>query len=60
MTETQAESQPFIYFITVNYYSSQLISNLLESLEKQATIPYQLIIVNNSPDESDIEEIKSR
>jgi N-acetylglucosaminyl-diphospho-decaprenol L-rhamnosyltransferase len=57
MTETQAESQPFIYFITVNYYSSQLISNLLESLEKQATIPYQLIIVNNSPDESDIEEL---
>lgn len=56
MTETKLESKPVIYFITVNYYSSKLIKNLLESLEKQSKIPYQLVIVNNSPDDSEIEE----
>ena len=57
MTDNPPESQPVIYFITVNYYSSKLITHLLESLEKQAKIPYQLIIVNNSPDDSDIEDL---
>ena len=58
MTDNQAESPPEdIYFITVNYYCSKLINNLLDSLEKQATIPYKLIIVNNSADESEIEEL---
>lgn len=38
-----------IYLITVNYYSTDLIKNLLRSLPACSEIPYQLIVVNNSP-----------
>lgn len=57
MTENKAKSKPFIYFLTVNYYSSKLITSLLASLETQAKIPYKLIIVNNSPDDAEIEAL---
>ncbi|PZV18494.1 MAG: glycosyl transferase [Leptolyngbya sp.] len=42
-----------IYLITVNYYSTALIAQLLASIQSQigVDIEYQLIIVNNSPAE---------
>lgn len=38
-----------LYLVTVNYYSRQLIDRLLDSIK--GNIPYQFIIVNNSPPE---------
>lgn len=46
-----------IYFITVNYNSAELISNLRDSIQTTATIPYQLIVVNNSPDCQSISDL---
>lgn len=43
-----------IYFLTVNYYSTELIRNLQQSIALIAQIPYQLIIVNNSVDDATI------
>lgn len=43
-----------IYFVTVNYYSAEAIANLRRSIQQQENIPYQLIVVNNSPDDSSI------
>jgi N-acetylglucosaminyl-diphospho-decaprenol L-rhamnosyltransferase len=37
-----------IYFLTVNYYSTELITKLLKSIEQTAQTPYKLVIVNNS------------
>jgi N-acetylglucosaminyl-diphospho-decaprenol L-rhamnosyltransferase len=39
-----------IYLITVNYYSGELIANLLDSIRSQcsAQVSCQLVIVNNS------------
>jgi GT2 family glycosyltransferase len=45
-----------IYFITVNYYSTELVQQLLKSIA--ATVEeYQLLIVNNSPEDDSINEI---
>jgi GT2 family glycosyltransferase len=41
-----------IYLITVNYYSTELIANLLRSIQLEQTAIYQLVIVNNSPDDA--------
>lgn len=44
-----------IYFLTVNYYSADLIKNLLASLMAVDYHPeYHLLIVNNSPDDTAI------
>ena len=45
-----------IYFITVNYYSTELIKQLLISIEF-AKENYKLIIVNNSVDDDSIQQI---
>ncbi|TGG93059.1 MAG: glycosyltransferase family 2 protein [Aphanocapsa feldmannii 277cV] len=37
-----------LYFLTVNYYSSDLIKDLLKSLPPQKLAPYKVTIVNNS------------
>jgi GT2 family glycosyltransferase len=44
-------ARPVIYLITVNYYSTELIAKLLISIQVQADVNYQLIVVNNSPAE---------
>jgi GT2 family glycosyltransferase len=41
-----------IYLITVNYYSTELIANLLRSIQLEQPASYKLIIVNNSPDDA--------
>lgn len=43
-----------IYLITVNYYSAELIRTLLNSVRSQVTVNYQVVIVNNSPDDAQI------
>jgi N-acetylglucosaminyl-diphospho-decaprenol L-rhamnosyltransferase len=39
-----------IYFLIINYYSTDLIQNLIKSLENQNLENYQIIIINNSPE----------
>ncbi|EDX72485.1 hypothetical protein MC7420_3557 [Coleofasciculus chthonoplastes PCC 7420] len=40
-----------IYLLTVNYYSTQLIEKLIHSIPIHLNISYQIVIVNNSPDD---------
>ncbi len=50
-----------IYFVTVNYYSGLLISQLINSLPLTGDEnKYKLIIVNNSPDDSSIGNFASK
>lgn len=46
-----------ISFITVNYYSTEFIRRLLESVQKSLVADYQFIIVNNSPDDDQIQQV---
>ena len=48
-----------IYFVTVNYFSSNLIKKLIDSLEDNQGTKYQLFIVNNSPADGDIAKLQS-
>jgi GT2 family glycosyltransferase len=48
-----------IYFLTVNYYSTPLIDRLIRSLPPNPTIPHQLIIVNNSPEDQTLQPLGS-
>lgn len=45
-----------IYFITVNYHSTELIKQLLKSISA-ARQEYQLLIVNNSPEDDSLNQI---
>ncbi|MBD2488083.1 glycosyltransferase [Aulosira sp. FACHB-615] len=47
-----------IYFLTVNYYSTNLLTKLINSLPSSNQINYKFIIVNNSPDDSEISNLK--
>ncbi len=44
-----------IYFVTVNYYSTDLIKQLLASLRMAADDQCQVVIVNNSPDDRSVD-----
>lgn len=48
-----------IYFVTVNYYSTSLVEKLVSSILLDRDIDYQVIIVNNSPDDDSIHSLKS-
>ena len=48
-----------IYFITVNYYSTELIDKLICSLPNNNQIPYRLLIINNSSEDKIINKFKS-
>ncbi len=48
-----------IYFLTVNYYSTNLITRLINSLKKNYHDDYRIVIVNNSPDDSSIHDVKN-
>jgi GT2 family glycosyltransferase len=48
-----------IYFLTVNYYSTNLLQKLINSLPSSPNGRYQIIIVNNSPDDESIHHLKS-
>jgi N-acetylglucosaminyl-diphospho-decaprenol L-rhamnosyltransferase len=50
-----------IYFVTVNYYSGLLLSQLVNSLPLTSDKNnYKLIIVNNSPDDKSMENFANR
>jgi N-acetylglucosaminyl-diphospho-decaprenol L-rhamnosyltransferase len=48
-----------LYFLTVNYYSKNLISSLVLSISKSVTSPCQILVVNNSPKEASIHDLAS-
>ena len=48
-----------MYWLTVNYDSTDLIKRLIQSLEVHLGSNSQLIIVNNSPNDSSIHQLKS-
>lgn len=45
-----------IYFLTVNYYASDLIAKLIKSIENQNLEDYQILVINNSPGDSYIHQ----
>ncbi len=46
-----------IYLLSVNYYSTYLIARLIRSLPSSQTIPYQIVIVNNSPNDNTLQQL---
>jgi GT2 family glycosyltransferase len=48
-----------IYFLTVNYYCENLISKLINSIQKTSNIDYKVIIINNSPEDRSIDNLKT-
>ncbi|MEH1874372.1 glycosyltransferase [Nostoc sp.] len=48
-----------IYFLIVNYYSTNLVLELINSIEKTSHVDYKVIIINNSPDDDSIENLKN-
>lgn len=48
-----------IYLLAINYYSSQLIAKLINSISPIETIEYQIIIVNNSPEDKSLQDLKT-
>lgn len=48
-----------IYFLTVNYYSTELITKLINSLPVGDNLTYKTLIVNNSHDDESIGKLES-
>jgi len=48
-----------IYLLAINYYSSQLIAKLINSISPNQVVEYQIIIVNNSPEDKLIQHLKT-
>lgn len=48
-----------IYFVIVNYYSTDLVYQLFSSFPTESQIPYKLIVINNSPEDSSIYQLES-
>jgi N-acetylglucosaminyl-diphospho-decaprenol L-rhamnosyltransferase len=48
-----------LYFLVVNYNSSELIQRLVASLGVYAPGEYKIIIINNSPDDREVFKLKS-
>ncbi len=48
-----------IYFLIVNYYSTPLVSKLISSLPAIKNDQYKIFIINNSPDDDSIDQLKS-
>ncbi|OKH34051.1 glycosyl transferase [[Phormidium ambiguum] IAM M-71] len=48
-----------IYLLAINYYSSQLIAKLINSIYPNQAVEYQIIIVNNSPEDKSIQDLKT-
>ncbi len=49
----------YLYFLIVNYNSSELVARLIDSFEISSQVDYQIIIVNNSPGDQNIYKLKS-
>ncbi|QFS45332.1 glycosyltransferase [Nostoc sphaeroides] len=48
-----------IYFLIVNYYSTDLVFKLTSSINKTSRVNYKIIIINNSPDDNSIDNLKT-
>lgn len=48
-----------IYFLTVNYYSTNLVTKLISSIQASGDIPHKTIVINNSPDDRSIHLLKT-
>ncbi len=49
-----------IYFLTINYYSTPLVTKLISSLPDNQRFEYKIIIINNSPDDNSIYQLKNQ
>ncbi|NEP90557.1 MAG: glycosyltransferase family 2 protein [Okeania sp. SIO2C2] len=49
-----------MYFLTVNYYSTQLIQKLVNSIKLTPQLFQQIIIINNSIDDSSIYQLQNK
>jgi GT2 family glycosyltransferase len=49
-----------IYFLTVNYYSTNLLTKLINSLPANENNGYQIIIINNSSDDNSIYQLQNQ
>lgn len=48
-----------IYFLTVNYYSTNLVTKLISSLRDGRDVESKTLIINNSPDDDSIHQLKT-
>ncbi len=48
-----------IYLLTVNYYSTELISRLIYSIPENSNIPHQIVVVNNSRDDWALQKLQA-
>lgn len=48
-----------IYFVTVNYYSTDAIAKLIKSIHAYGSVDYKFIIVNNSANDAAIQQLKT-
>ncbi len=48
-----------IYFVTVNYYSTELIKKLINSIKLTSHLVPKIIIINNSTDDESIDQLQS-
>lgn len=58
MGETNINTD-YIYFLTVNYYSTQLIQKLINSIKLTRHLFNQIVIINNSTDDNSIYELQN-
>ncbi len=50
-----------LYFLTINYYSTDLLGQLLQSIKQVSSqISYNIIIVNNSPDDKSVYDLQQK
>ena len=48
-----------IYFLTVTYHSTHLVTQLVYSIQTNSNISHRVVIVNNSPEDDSIHALKS-
>lgn len=48
-----------IYFLIVNYYASEYIQNLINSFHKFVNGNYQVVVVNNSPQDNGMKQLST-
>ena len=48
-----------IYFLTINYHSTNLVTKLISSIQSSRDIPHKTVIINNSPEDSSVHLLKT-
>lgn len=48
-----------IYFLTVNYYSTDLVNKLINSISASKNLTQKTVVINNSPDDRAIYQLKT-